>query len=482
MPVVETDLQHAEIMPFFCRREEEGGLGYRETEPNIVSDDLFIPSHLAEFVKTAAPVVWSNLLRRHHGDPQELALALKDFVKERLLEQSNVAVFFNKNRTMTFEGETVPLFYVGGTELGGDADFRKNIFAAVEELPHRVTCDGVQLQRLRPDVSFFLNGIFLGYLELKSVTNGQTARVQGRAKIVGDYLESVKGIAERSRSRPETCSEAERRKALFLFEKGILLSTTDVNETFVLRNIGQFYDDALKGFLDQGATVARLRPAIEKAFKAYSETMRALYSKKMVEREILYYNFLQYKYVRTKKGKARNSNRGVLVSPRPKQKFGCDKILARVREMLEHEREPDFYRDRLKVQLKAIGASPAKIEEVLAQRDRYCNNKYVYSLLMQYAAGFGKSNIIGWTALQLKDLRHDSAWAFDKIMIVVDRLQLRDQIDTMMMSMNIDKSMFTEVTNQDEFMDALTYGKRIVVVNIPSTVPAGRCARCASRS
>ena len=45
-------------MPFFCRPEESGGLGYRETEPNIVSDDLFIPSQLAEFVKIADPQTW----------------------------------------------------------------------------------------------------------------------------------------------------------------------------------------------------------------------------------------------------------------------------------------------------------------------------------------------------------------------------------------------------------------------------------------
>lgn len=51
--MIETELQHKEIMPFFCKPEESGGLGYRETEPNIVSDDLFIPSQLAEFVKTA---------------------------------------------------------------------------------------------------------------------------------------------------------------------------------------------------------------------------------------------------------------------------------------------------------------------------------------------------------------------------------------------------------------------------------------------
>ncbi|MBR4654171.1 MAG: hypothetical protein IKO72_12505, partial [Kiritimatiellae bacterium] len=132
--MIETELQHKEIMPFFCRPEESGGLGYRETEPNIVSDDLFIPSQLAEFVKIADPQTWKSLLANHHGNEQDLALALKDAVKKGILESSNVAVWLNTHKTITFEGETVPLYFVSGTELGGDADFKKNIFAAVEEM------------------------------------------------------------------------------------------------------------------------------------------------------------------------------------------------------------------------------------------------------------------------------------------------------------------------------------------------------------
>lgn len=49
------------------------------------------------------------------------------------------------------------------------------------------------------------------------------------------------------------------------------------------------------------------------------------------------------------------------------------------------------------------GVSEARKKELLDKRKAYANNKNVYSLLMQYAAGFGKSNIIGWAALQLKD-------------------------------------------------------------------------------
>ena len=138
--MIETELWHKEIMPFFCKPEESGGLGCRETG------------------------------------------------------------------------------------LGGGADFRKNIFAAVEEMKHKIVCDGVTLQNLRPDISSFLDGIFIGYMELKSVTNGQTARVQGRGKVIGDDLESVKGVAERAKAHP--AARDDRRETLWMFEKGVHLAAT----------------------------------------------------------------------------------------------------------------------------------------------------------------------------------------------------------------------------------------------------------------
>ena len=90
----------------------------------------------------------------------------------------------------------------------------------------------------------------------------------------------------------------------------------------------------------------------------------------------------------------------------------------------------------------------AQADELVTKRQKYQNNKTVYSLLLQYAAGFGKSNIIGWTALQLKDLRKDGEYIYDKVMLVVDRVQLRDQLDTKMHNLNIQKSMFIEAYNK----------------------------------
>ena len=116
------------------------------------------------------------------------------------------------------------------------------------------------------------------------------------------------------------------------------------------------------------------------------------------------------------------------------------------------------------------GVAESKKKELLEKRKAYSNNKNIYSLLLQYAAGFGKSNIIGWTALQLKDLRRaykgKFEYVYDKIFIIVDRIQLRTQIDTKMRNMNIDKSLFMEARNKKTFLEALDSDLRLVIVNL----------------
>lgn len=348
--------------------------------------------------------------------------------------------------------------------------------------------DGKKVFAFRPDLSFFINGIFLGYAELKSNFTNQTARTNGRAKVTADYLEAIWEYTKIANGND--VSQTIRRRMLRPFEKSIHLVSTDVNETYVLRNPGQFFDEAKKGFQDSTISINSYRPVIEEVFKPlptvastndetdprvrFEEAMRSLYSKKMIEKEILYYNFMSYTYktvIVNENGKKVQKKEykdktGRLICPRPKQKFGCDRIIDRVQEFLDHEAEPNYFINKLRDELIALDAPQDLIDRVIAERESYCNNKYVYSLLLQYAAGFGKSNIIGWTALQLKDLRHNDEWVYDKILLVVDRLQLRDQLDSMMLNMNIDKSMFIEATDQDTFVTALSDKRRIIVVNI----------------
>ena len=474
----ERTIQHDYVMQYICSREEDGGLGYRNTANNIVSNDLFIPAHLAEFISKSEPEIWRRLLSNYKQNEKLLLLELKEEIKARYLKTQNAALFFNNNRTINFGGECVPLYYVSGTELRGDEDFKKNIFAAVEESSHTIKYNDTNLYSLRPDISFYLNGIFIGYMELKSVVMGQSASEHGRGKIIKDYLSTMKAFSLLEKDN-ETVSKSAR-SVHAIYEKAIHLTASDINETYVIRNLASLYEFAhtkLAGATP--VTIDDVAPEFIKIFKQYpitslalnekqrfEQTMSFLYSKRMIEKEILYYNFLEYKLERTKDGKKKISHDPRLISPRPKQKFGCDKIMNRIVEMLDHEKEPNYYMDKLRRELIALDIPPSKIEEIILKREQYCNNKYVYSLLMQYAAGFGKSNIIGWTALQLKDFRYEGAYAYDKIMLVVDRLQLRDQLDSTMRNMNIDKSMFVEAVDKPTFINALDSPKRIIVVNI----------------
>ncbi len=475
----ERKIQKDYVMNFICRREDEGGLGYRSVAPNVVQNGMFIPSVLAEFVSDTQPEAWSRLLRQFDNDERALQDALVENIREKVIDKQNVAIFFNTYRSITFKGEQISLFFVPGTELRGDEDFRRNIFCAVEEAPHKQKYNGSVITNVRPDVTFYLNGIFLGYMELKSVSMGQNAKDQGRGKVAKDYLSAVRAMVQAEQTDNKAAKE--KKPLLAIYEKAIHITASDINETYVMRNMAQMYDMAHAEFTTKPATatIDRLVPDVCKVFKAYpvssplltekqkfEEVARALYSKNAIKNEILYYNFIEYKYEKKDGKRVRTSNSGRLVAPRPKQKFGCDKIMGRIREMLDNEGTPDYYTDKLRRELYALGIPQQKTEEIIAKRERFCNNKFVYSLLMQYAAGFGKSNIIGWTALQLKDYRYKGEYAYDKIMLVVDRLQLRDQLDERMCNMNIDKSMFVEATDKQTFVNALDDHRRIIVVNI----------------
>lgn len=391
----ERKIQKDYVMNYICRREDDGGLGYRNVAPNIVENGMFIPSVLAEFISSSQPEEWNRLLRKYDNDKKALEDALVEAVREKVVDKQNVAIFFNTFKTITFNGEQLTLFYVPGTELRGDEDFMKNIFCAVEESSHKQKYKGVEITSFRPDVTFYLNGIFFGYMELKCVSMGQNAMEHGRDKVAKDYLSAVHAIVKQEQTGSKIAKE--KKSLLAMYEKAIHITASDINETYVMRNMAQMYDLAHTEFTNKPSTstVDKLVPEVCRAFKPYpitfpllnekqkfEEVARALYSKQAIKNEILYYNFIEYKYVKKDNKRVRTSNTGRLISPRPKQKFGCDKIMGRIKEMLDNESNPNFYTDKLRRELYALGIPQQKTEEIIARREKYCNNKYVYSLLI----------------------------------------------------------------------------------------------------
>jgi len=474
----ELDLQEKYLINFFCERAD--GLHYKEAKANTVSPQFFIIEDLKQFISETSlnKTNYKKLLRKFKTE-KELFDELLPFLDERIKSSANMALFVNNNKTVNFKGVELILFYPSGSVLNEDKHFNENIFSVVQELPYTFRNEGKQLFSFRPDLTFFLNGIFLGFSELKSNYNNQNARKNGCAKVGGDYLNAVQEYLQIADGND--VSQTIRKDFLKVFEKAIHITSTDLNETYVIRNIVTLFDDIKASVVDRSFDFEIYNNKLIKAFKSYpirnregnrtekfEEVFRALYDKKMIEKEILYYNFLERELIKKEGSKTKEykHNDGKLISPRPKQKFGADKIMSKINEFLEHETEPDYFIKKLEKELKAKGVGEERTKELVAKRMKYQNNKNIYSLLLQYAAGFGKSNIIGWSALQLKDLRKDGVYVYDKILLVVDRLQLRDQLDSMLHNMNIQKSMFMEVYDKKTFTYGLASDKRILVVNI----------------
>ena len=474
----ELDLQDKYLINFLCERPD--GLRYKEAKANTVSSQFFIIEDLKHFISETElnKSNYKKLLKKFNGE-RDLMNAFTLFLDEKIKSSMNMAIFINTYKSVTFEGVKLHLFYPSGSEFEEDKLFEQNMFSVVQELPYTFKYEGKQHFSFRPDLSFFLNGIFLGYSELKSNWNNQTSIKNGRMKVIKDYLNAVQEylmIADNN-DLPQTI----RKDFLKIFEKAIHITSTDIAETYVIRNISNHFDEIKTAVQNGSYDFDQYEKKVLKDFKPYplldkegpkmqrfEEIFKALYDKKMIEKEILYYNFIERELIK-KEGsttKEYKHNDGRLISPRPKQKFGTDKILSRINEFLEHEDESEYFLEKLGAELRAKGIGEGQIKELIAKRQKYQNNKTVYSLLMQYAAGFGKSNIIGWTALQLKDLRKDGEYVYDKVMLVVDRLQLRDQLDSKLHNMNIQKGMFMEATDKKSFITALRSDKRIVVVNL----------------
>lgn len=166
----ELDLQDKYLINFLCERAD--GLGYKEVKANTVSRQFFIVEDLRHFLSetTLNRDNYRKLLRKFDSE-KELLDSFMDFLYGRIKSSMNMAVFINSNKTVNYEGTTLYLFYPTGSEFGEDKLFSENIFSVVQELPYTFRYEGKQLYSFRPDLSFFLNGIFLSYSELKSNYN-----------------------------------------------------------------------------------------------------------------------------------------------------------------------------------------------------------------------------------------------------------------------------------------------------------------------
>ena len=110
-----------------------------------------------------------------------------------------------------------------------------------------------------------------------------------------------------------------------------------------------------------------------------------------------------------------------------------------------------------------------EIKELL----KYKNGQNEHSLILQGAAGLGKTNLIVWFAYQLASKYHPKKLIglkpvqenlFDTILILTDRTELRANI-----AKDAHKSIAVETTTTKELVEAIKNGARIVIYNIQKT-------------
>lgn len=180
-----------------------------------------------------------------------------------------------------------------------------------------------------------MNGIYLGYSELKSNYTSQSASKNGRRKVIRDYLEAIHVYHHYFDSNyilSEKEKEFYRKDFLKIFERAIHITTTDIGETYVIRSISDFYEEILTSCRERKFDREEIEKRINSVFKPYpvlnpnadkkdklNELFTAHYGKSFLEKEILYYNFIERDVHVTKNSKELKNELGHLISPRPKQ-------------------------------------------------------------------------------------------------------------------------------------------------------------------
>lgn len=230
----ELDLQDKYLINFLSERQD--GLQYKEAKANTVSNLFFLVEDLKHFISETSlnKDNYRKLLKKFSSE-KELIDEFCKFLDERVKSSANMALFISNNRKVDFQGIPIYLFYPSGSVTHEDKLFDENIFTVIQELPYIFKHNGKQCFSFRPDLSFFLNGIYLGYSELKSNYNNQNARNNGRKKVAKDYQTAVQEylvIAE-----DNDINQSIRKDFLKIFEKAIHITSTDINETYVIRNI-----------------------------------------------------------------------------------------------------------------------------------------------------------------------------------------------------------------------------------------------------
>lgn len=377
------------------------------------------------------------------------------------------------------------------------SDFEKNRGRVFTELPFERTFPlaGLRFNR-RPDASFFVNGIYLGAAELKTTQTGQSAGVNGRKKIAHDLVElaqmalkEARALWSQSSAAPwpgyasDRLPAAVRNKidtdcAVFVIachvvsvDMGALYVTADLE--WVLQEVDRILSgknlvvelsrlpDQVVSKISRAPEIMGLTPS-----ETIAEHLESLYSlRDGVDREAFYFN-------QTWTPNSSNKQSEPL-KPRPAQRIMLHRSVKRIRELYKDEREPKISEADIRNELSQMsqGLSAREVDEIVEESLKYKNGSKSHSVLLQGAAGLGKTYLIVWLAQALYEMNDAKGHAyqplFDLIVLLTDRTELRNNIAKDAANLGSTSKIIEEAETFVDLRRIVEAGNnRIVVVNI----------------
>jgi type I restriction enzyme R subunit len=494
----ETDFQNGIFLPYITGSSSDQ-LGWILGKPSDIDQNRWVVfGDILAFIREGNPLNAAafKLASSGYDSDEECAQA---FINEALLPRLEAAssAAFLMRESVVFKEQAFSLWNeaprAGASSNAVDL-FAKNALRAIPEatFERQFPLTKAKIRR-RPDCVFFVNGIYFAYSELKTAQTGQTAARHGRKKISHNFIEAGSAVLREARAKWEKAGgkwpgfrnrsmpvgEKNRiRQEICLYEKAVHMSCVDMGSLFTVQETDWVLadvDDAIERDnrieLDSGIPsrlVESFSPAADIRDKTpsaqLSDHLAALFHPiEGVDREIFFFN--QVRPSRTTTGTE-------ILRPRPAQRAMLFQSMRRVLELYTNEQEPKLseavLRNRLSVDLPEL--DPAKVQKIVDDTLLHRNGADSHSILLQGAAGLGKTNVMVWQAQALADLAdrrsRSAAPMFDVVILLTDRTELRKNLADEAGRLKSTRGLVAEAETFAQLRDALEGGKRVVVVNI----------------
>lgn len=494
----ESDFQNRVFIPYLTA-PAPGGLDWILGKPtDIDAARWIVPGDLLHFLREGCPLnaaAFAKAVKGYDSEADFFHAFLTEALLPKIEAKANAA--FVLRESLSFAGQSFVLWNEApraGAESNAVDLFKRNLLRVIPEATfERQFPHSNKRIRRRPDLVFFVNGLYLAYSELKTAQTGQTAAGHGRKKIAHDCVEAGVAVLREARERyavegarwpgfrHRDLSEKVRwevRQSICLYEKATHISAVDMGAMVVLPDIDWLLpeiDDALEAEATQ-ALVETLPGKVADAFLrtaemrekpdsvALAEHLASFFTPADgVDREIHFFN--QNRPSRTTTGTE-------ILRPRPAQRAMLFQAMQRVRELYAEESKSKVneaaIRAALALSLPALDTK--KADEVVRKTLLHRNGQESHSILLQGAAGLGKTNVIVWLAQALADLADSRSAAmsplFDLCILLTDRTELRQNVAEEAARLRATQNIVAEAETFKDLRDSLQDGVRVVVVNI----------------